>query len=424
MQKKPLLLAAAVLLMLCAFRPSLALAQADDGSNDTSVIDVPSSTSSGTAAVAPVAANETGGDQVEAGDYESAIVQTAQSITQGNDSGAQQLRQYTVQFLSGPEKGQTRTLTNDISDDPYSLNPAPGDKVLIFLQPDPNGGPPLAYIESFERRDALYWLIGFFVLTLVVLAGWQGLKIALSIGFSLALIGLVLIPSFLKGINPVPIAFLIIAILATVSTGLSIGWNRKTVVTIIGTLGGVAVAYLVSLVFAHWAHLSGLATDDDRLFFDKNPNLNPQGLLFAGIAIASLGVVEDVAVSIASGVMEVRQANMRLGFKELFRSGMIIGRDHMGALANTLVFAYVGGSLSTLLLYSEYGGSWAKFVNFDSIVDEVIRSLAGTIGLIFTVPITALLAAWFALRMKPPNSVVQEAQGWRGEHKHIHADTH
>lgn len=136
----------------------------------------------------------------------------------------------------------------------------------------------------------------------------------------------------------------------------------------------------------------------DRLFFTKNPQLDPRGLLFAGIIIAAMGVVEDVAVSIASGVMEVREANPRLGFKELFRSGMVVGRDHMGALANTLVFAYVGASLSTLLLYSQYGGSWAKFMNFDLVVDEVVRSLAGTIGLVFTVPITALLAAWAARR--------------------------
>jgi hypothetical protein len=91
--------------------------------------------------------------------------------------------------------------------------------------------------------------------------------------------------------------------------------------------------------------------------------------------------------------MEVRQANMRLGFKDLFRSGMVIGRDHMGALANTLIFAYVGASLSTLLLYSQHGGSWGKFFSFDSVSEEVIRSLAGTIGLVATVPMTALLAA-------------------------------
>lgn len=346
------------------------------------------------------------------------MVIRSSSIIQTTPNGAQQLKSYEIQYLSGSLKGTTQTISSDITSDPYGLDPQPGDKVLIFLQANPEGGAPLAYLESFDRRAAIYWLIGLFVLTLVFLAGWQGFKIATSILLSILLIGFILIPTFLRGLNPIPIAFILVALLATISSVLSIGWNKKSLVTIIGTIGGVAVAYLVSVVFAHWAHLSGLSTDEDRLFFDKNPTLNPQGLLFAGVAIASLGVVEDVAVSIASGVMEVRQANARLGFKELFRSGMIIGRDHMGALANTLVFAYVGGSLSTLLLYTQFGGSWAKFLNFDSVVDEVIRSLAGTIGLIFTVPITAVLAAWFALRTRPVKDLIHAAQGWHGEHTH------
>lgn len=335
------------------------------------------------------------------GRYERAIVLAVKQTTETNANNTQQLKTYEIQFLSGPERGQTRTLASDLSSNPYRLDPQVGDKVLIYLQPNPEGGAPLAYLEGFERRTAIYWLIALFILTLVLLAGWQGCKIAFSIILSIILIAFVLIPSFLKGLNPVPIAFLLIIVLVTISSGFSIGWNRKTAVTIIGTLGGVAVAYIISVIFAHWSHLSGLSSEEDRLFFDQNPTLNPQGLLFAGIAIASMGVVEDVAVSIASGVMEVRQANARISFKNLFRSGMIIGRDHMGALANTLVFAYVGGSLSTLLLYTQYGGSWAKFLNFDSVVDEVIRSLAGTIGLVFTVPITALLAAWFAHHIRP-----------------------
>jgi uncharacterized membrane protein len=163
-------------------------------------------------------------------------------------------------------------------------------------------------------------------------------------------------------------------------------------------MGGVAVAYVISLIFSRWSHLSGLAMEEDRLFFAQNPTLNPEGLLFAGIIIASMGVVEDVAVSIASGVEQIKLANARLSFKETFRAGMVVGRDHMSALANTLIFAYVGASLSTLLLYTQYGGSWLKFLNFDNVADEVVRSLAGTIGLIFTVPITALLAAWMATR--------------------------
>jgi uncharacterized membrane protein len=212
------------------------------------------------------------------------------------------------------------------------------------------------------------------------------------------LIGYLLIPLFLRGFNPVPVAIVLAGIFTLVSTGFSTGWNRKAWVTAIGTIGGSLVAYAIAWVFSDWAHLSGLATEEDRLFFSKNPLLNPQGLLFAGIIIAAAGVVEDVAVSIVSGIAEVRKANHRLSVRELFRAGMVIGNDHMAALANTLVYAYVGGSLSTLLLYKQFGESWLKFINFDSVVDEIIRSLSGTIGLIFTVPITAILAAWLFKR--------------------------
>ncbi len=354
-----------------------------------------------------------------AGTYESGIVTAVKTTTQETSSGEQQLKSYDVEFRSGPLNGQTRTLSSDVSTNPYGLTPQVGDKVIVNLQPDPNGGEPLPYLESYDRRGAIYWLIALFFGTMVLLAGWQGFKIASSIIISVLLIGLVLIPAFLHGMDPIPVAMALAVVLAALSSVLSIGWNRKSFVTVIGTLGGVLVAYLISRIFGSWAHLSGLSTEEDRLFFDQNPLLNPRGLLFAGIIIASLGVVEDVAVSIASGVIEVRQANPNLGFKQLFRSGMVVGRDHMGALANTLVFAYVGASLSTLLLYSQYGGSWAKFLNFDSVVDEVVRSLAGTIGLVFTVPITALLAAWFALRFRRTTKTAADGPH-RQPHIHVH----
>jgi uncharacterized membrane protein len=327
------------------------------------------------------------------GTYERAIVRNVSLQTETQHGGAEQKQIYTVEYLSGPLNGQTKELSTDLESNPFDLRPNIGDHVIVLLQANPEGGEPLAFLEGFDRRAPLFWLMILFVMTLVLLAGWQGIKVAFSIFLSILLIGWVLIPAFINGINPIPIAFLLAAVFVTLSSTLSTGWNKKSLVTIIGTLGGTFVAYLLSVVFSHWAHLGGLSSEEDRLFFSKNPLLDPRGLLFAGIIIASLGVVEDVAVSISSGVAEVHRANPRLGFKELFRSGMIVGRDHMSALANTLIFAYVGASLSTLLLYTQYGGSWLKFLNFDSVVDEIIRSLAATIGLIFTVPITALLAA-------------------------------
>lgn len=332
------------------------------------------------------------------GIYERARVESVALKTVSDTKAGQQVESYHVTFLSGPLKGQSRDISSDVGSNPYNIQPRVGDNLVLFMQP--NNGDWQIYVEGFDRQAAMIWLVILFVLMLVFLSGWQGVKVALSIAISIGLIGYVLIPLFLRGVNPVPVAIVLSGIFTLISTGFSGGWNRKTYVTAIGTMGGALTAYGVALLFANWAHLSGLSTEDDRLFFDKNPFLNPQGLLFAGIIIAAAGVVEDVAVSIVSGASEVKRANPRAGFRELFESGMVIGKDHMGALANTLVFAYVGGSLSTLLLYQQFGSSWLKFANFDAIVDEIIRSLSGTIGLVFTVPITALLAAWVMQKAK------------------------
>lgn len=348
------------------------------------------------------------------GQYERAIVEEVKRGTETTGTGGAQVESYVVRFLSGPLNGQTREIKNGVGSNPYGVQPRAGDKVVIFIQSSADIGQ-VFYIEGYDRRAAMIWLIVLFVLSLVLLAGWQGFKVALSIIISIVLIGYVLIPAFLRGVNPIPVAILLSGLFTLISGGFSIGWNRKTYVTAIGTMGGALMAYFISWIFADWAHVNGLSTEEDRMFFDKNPALDPRGLLFAGIIIASAGVVEDVAVSIASGIAEVKRANPRLSFRQLFQSGMTIGNDHMSALANTLVYAYVGGSLSTLLLYTQFGGSWLKFVNFDSVVSEVIRSLSGTIGLVFTVPITALLTAWV---FQKRNVTQEEASGGHVGHHH------
>ncbi len=354
--------------------------------------------------------------QAEAeGSYERAVIEAVSIQDQKTTSTGQQVQVYRVRFLSGSADGQEQDIRSDVGSNPYGLNPTVGDKVVVFVQASQDGSSNHYYLEGFDRRAALLGLLALFVAMLVALSGWQGFKVALSISISIALIGYVLVPLFLRGFNPVPIAILLSGIFTLIGIGLSTGWNRKTLVTAVGTMGGALVAYAVSWLFADWAHLSGLATEEDRMFFDKNPLLQPRGLLFAGIIVASAGVVEDVAVSIVSGIAEVRKANHRLSMRELFTAGMVIGKDHMAALANTLVYAYVGGSLSTLLLYKQFGGSWLKFINFDSIVDEIVRALSGTIGLIFTVPITALLAAWVIKR-----EAITSLEADKPAHSHTH----
>jgi len=331
------------------------------------------------------------------GAYASARLIETHLDAEGTDQLGVLKQFYDIEIRSGEFKGKQITISSDVESNPYQIKPQPGDKLVVFIQMDEEGEP-MIFLEGFDRRGPMYALVLFFVLTLVVLAGWQGLKVALSIILSILIIGWVLIPAFLRGNNPVPIAMLLAGVLTFLSTGLSIGWNKKAYVTAIGTMGGVLVAYIISVIFANWANLSGLGTEEDRLFFSQNPLLKPSGLLFAGIIIASMGVIQDVAVSIASGVEEVRKNRPDARFRDLFGSGMVVGRDHMAAMANTLIFAYVGASLSTLLLYTQYDASWLKFLNFEGVSEEVVRSLTATIGLVFTVPITALLSAYAAIK--------------------------
>ncbi|MBU0540475.1 YibE/F family protein, partial [Patescibacteria group bacterium] len=259
--------------------------------------------------------------------YERAIIKNVASSEDEIPNGGQQKQRYTIEYLSGPLKGLIRTLSSDIDSNPYNIKPVQGDKVVILLQPNPEGGEQLAFLEGFDRLGAMIWLVILFIFVLVILAGWQGFKVAFSIILSVALIGWVLIPSFLKGMDPVPVAIVLSVVLTSLSCVLSMGWNKKSWITIVGTLCGVLTAYFISVAFSNWAHLGGLSTEEDRMFFGKNSALDPRGLMFAGIIIAAMGVVEDVAVSIASGVVEIRKANPKLNIKKLFHSGMVIGRD-------------------------------------------------------------------------------------------------
>ncbi|MFA5129914.1 MAG: YibE/F family protein [Patescibacteria group bacterium] len=330
--------------------------------------------------------------------YESALFLGARSASTGTAQVQNQQQVFDIQMRSGAFKGKTESVSSDVESNPYQIQPRPGDKLVVFVQTADDGTPQF-YLQGYDRRTPMAVLIVLFILALILLAGWQGFKVACSIAISIGVIGWVLIPSFLKGANPIPIAALLAVGLTFISSGFSLGWNKKTIATTLGTLGGILFAFVISSFFANWAHLSGLATDDDRLFFAQNALLNPRNLLFAGTIIIAMGVIEDVAVSIASGVDQVAQhSHQHATFKSLFTAGMVIGKDHMSAMANTLIFAYVGASLSTLLLYTQYGQSWQKFLNFESVSIEIVQSLAATIGLVFTVPLTAALSAWLCLR--------------------------
>jgi uncharacterized membrane protein len=343
------------------------------------------------------ASTDTGNAVQQEGSYVSARIMDVRTETTTSTAGGQLYQQYDIQFRGGSLKGQKQTIVNDVNTNPSQIEPRVGDNVVINVLPDDQGQIHY-YIEGFDRRGPFVWLITLFVFALVLLAGMRGLKAAFSIILSVAIIGWVLIPAFLKGADPVPVAIILAGILTYLTTGFSTGWNRKPVIAAIGTMGGAFVAFAISSVFTNWSHLSGLFSEEDRIFFQQNPLLSSRSLLLSGIIIASVGIVQDVAIAITNGVENIWHARPNLSFKQLFRAGMVVGQENIGTFANTLIFAYVGAALSLFLLFTQYQGSWLKFLNFDAVMNEAVFALSGTIGLVLAVPITALLAVWLEMR--------------------------
>jgi uncharacterized membrane protein len=171
------------------------------------------------------------------------------------------------------------------------------------------------------------------------------------------------------------------------------GWTKKSLAATAGTTGGVTIAGLISMFIIHQAPLSGLASTEAHILLANlgDMSLNFQGILAAGIIIASLGAAMDVSISIASSAQEIYETNKRQSKRELFAHSMNIGKDIMGTMVNTLILAYTGASIPLfLLLYNETG---LRLLNMEIIATELTAAVVGSIGLLLAIPVTAVVSS-------------------------------
>nr|WP_229248845.1 YibE/F family protein [Desulfosporosinus sp. SRJS8] len=192
-----------------------------------------------------------------------------------------------------------------------------------------------------------------------------------------------------------PFILLSACVIITVFTLFLIGgWNKKTFSAIIGTLCGLSIAAYLSVLIGDLSHLTGVVDEEFYLlgFLPQDLDFSYQGLLFAGIIIGSLGAVMDVSMSIASAVNELEESSSRIGPFQLIKAGMSVGKDTIGTMANTLILAYAEGSLYLLFLLAAENISLYQLINSESIASEILRSMAGSIGLVIAVPVTAIVA--------------------------------
>jgi len=244
----------------------------------------------------------------------------------------------------------------------------------------------------FAEKIPLIYLAAIFIGGLLIIGGEKGLKSVAMLMFTIVAVVKVLIPLILGGYDPLAVAIgicIVNIIFALIVIG---GCNRKTMAAVIGTSGGVIIAGITAFIIGNMANLNGLSNDESIHLMLYSKEIDFKGLLFAGIIIGAMGAVMDVGMSIASAMNEIEHANPRIGTQELIDAGMNVGRDVMGTMADTLILAYVGSGLNIMLMFSSYGMSFLQIISLDNVAAEIVRSLAGSIGLIFTVPITAVAA--------------------------------
>lgn len=316
------------------------------------------------------------------------------------DSYGEMIQEVRVEITSGKFKGDIHVTDNVLSGHPgFDIPVKTGD--LIILQIDEySEGDVDVFITDYNRENYLKWLVIGFVGVLVLIGKAKGLKTVITIGVTMMMVWKFIIPSILAGMSPVPITVFSCVVITVVTILLVSGLRKKSIAAIMGTISGVLIAGGIAYFIGQHVKMTGMSTEEATmlLYIPQGIEFDFKALLFSGILLGALGAVMDVAMSIASSIEEVYKANKELTRGQLFTAGMEVGKDVMGTMSNTLILAYTGSSIPLLLLFMAYDTPAVRMLNLDIIATEIVRSLAGSIGLILTIPLTAVITV---LLLKP-----------------------
>ncbi len=312
-----------------------------------------------------------------------------------------------ARVLASTDDGQA-----DFTLDPgrYRAGIEVGDDIrLIRIQP---AGQTASYeFLDFKRGLPLTALAIIFALLVVLVARWRGLFALVGIGVALLALTKFILPAMLAGEPPLPVAVVGSTVIMIAVLYLAHGISIRTTSALFGTLAGIGLTALIGLAGTGWTNLSGVGTEDDQALIATAPLLDLSGVVAATMVIAGLGVLNDVTVTQASAVWELRALRPAAGRPAVFASAMRIGRDHIASSVYTLVFAYAGSAMTVMLLITAYQRGLAEVATSEVIGQEIVRTLVGAIGLVLAVPITTALAVLMA--PKPSEDGVSAVQAPR-----------
>ena len=309
---------------------------------------------------------------------------------EGRRVGDQELE---IQILSGDHKDEIMTVTNYMSA-LFNVDVQQGDRIIVRIMTDENGSY-YASVFNYDRGIVLGGFLLVFFILLAALGGKKGLGALAGLLLTLGCIWFILIPCLLRGVPAIPVTIAVSAVSAAAGLIFLNGYSKKTFCAVCGCVGGVLVSGIAAAVVGSLSPMNGfnMQEAENLILYGADQGLKVSGLLVCGVLISALGAVMDVALGIASSVWEMKEQNPEASVGSLFRSGMQIGKDAMGTMANTLILAFAGSSLNMLILVQTYNIPFLQLINTDSIALEVVQSVAGSIGILLTVPLVAFISA-------------------------------
>lgn len=299
-----------------------------------------------------------------------------------------------VKILGGPHRDMVARVKNPLSgklefDEIYKK----GDKILVEYKMH-NGKVHMAFTRGYYRLNHEYILVALFSIFIILVAGVTGFKALLSFVFALLMIWKVLIPLFLKGISPIYVTVAVTAGLTASVSFLIGGCTRKGLTSFLGSFSGLILACVLAKLFAPGFHLNGAVKPfAENLLYAGFLNLNLTEIFLAGIFLACSGAVMDLAMDIAASMDEVSNKKHDISFKELFGSGMAVGRSVVGTMTTTLLLAYSGGYTAMLMNFMGQGMRLKQVFNINFVAAEILNVFVGSFGLVAVAPLTAIFGA-------------------------------
>ncbi|WP_308169059.1 YibE/F family protein [Cellulomonas hominis] len=281
--------------------------------------------------------------------------------------------------------------------------------------------------HDYDRTLPLVTIALAFALAIVLVARARGLRALLGLVIAFAVIGAYLLPALLAGENAVVVALCASTLIMTAVLYLAHGLSLRTSTALLGTLAGLALTTGLGVLSAGWARLSGVSSEDSyRLaqLLGESGATSLRGLFLCGLVLAGLGVLNDVTITQASAVWELRAVSPGASRRELFAGGMRIGRDHIASTVYTIAFAYTGAALPVLLLLEIYQLPLGPTLTSGEFAEELVRTMVGSIGLVLAIPLTTAIAALVVTRAGAGASARHRdpsADGHAGHGGHGHA---